>query len=231
MPADQDLLFGKIAVQLGFCSAEQVDACLQAQSKSERPMSLGHHLVREGYLTDEQHSKVLAQQRKNLSQKAPGTQAPKGDLLFGRLAIREGFATEAQVNAALREQGRPGEKRTLGQILVARGVLNSAQVEKILGRQSKWVMRCKPCNVTYTVHSTSNNPRKALCPRCKKPLETTPAKGPDESDAEIETSTRIGPPPPGSKPGRCKICGHGALSALGSDGRVECLSCRARFVP
>jgi hypothetical protein len=231
MPADQDLLYGRIAIEFKFCTAAQVDHCLALQAKSEHPMSLGHHLVREGFLTEDQHSKVLETQRRNLAKKVPGTQAPKSELLFGRLAVREGFATEVQVNAALREQGRPGERRTLGEILVARGTLTREQVAAILGRQSKWLMRCPKCAVVYTVHSTSKNPRKAACPRCRGPLEAEAAKSLSESDAELETSTRNTPPPPGRAGQSCRICGQAKLSVPASDGRVTCLSCGVRFVP
>src|SRR5688572_19864967 len=178
MPADQDLLYGRIAVELGFCTEKQVEHCLQLQNASSAPMSLGHHLVREGFLTEDQHSKVIERQRRNLSYKAPGAAVPKSELLFGRLAIREGFATEEQVNAALREQGRPGERRTLGEVLKARGVLSHAQVTQLLSRQSKWVMRCPKCAVSFTVHSTSKSPTKAACPRCKGLLQPEAAKSP-----------------------------------------------------
>jgi hypothetical protein len=234
MPADQDLLFGRIAVDLGFCTAAQVDACLAIQATSGRPMSLGHHLVQEGHLTEDQHSQVLERQRRNLGRPDPASRAPKEDVLFGRLVVREGLASQEQVNAALREQGRPGDRRTLGEVLLARGVLTREQVKQVLGMQSKWVMRCRRCSITLTVHSTSRNPSKVVCPRCKGPLEPESARmAPPATEAEIETSTRHPLPsrPKADPGGNCRVCNHNVVSMPASDGRVECLACRVRFVP
>lgn len=233
MPAAQDLLYGKIAVQLGFCSEKAVEACLALQAKSDRPMSLGHHLVHEGHLTETQHSKILEHQRRNLARRNPDTRQSKGDVLFGRLVVREGFATEEQVNAALREQGQNGDRRTLGEVLMARSVLNAQEVEWILKQQSKWIMWCARCVMSFTVHSSSKNPQKAACPRCKAPLE--PVERVTESSGtagEVDTSLMRRPPPPASEgSGVCKVCKHTVVSMPDGDGWVECLKCRTRFVP
>jgi hypothetical protein len=232
MPADHDLLFGKIAVDLGLCTSEDVDACLAIQSASARPMSLGHTLVQEGRLTQDQHSQVLEQQRKNLAKPDPVSRSPKGDALFGRLVVREGFATEEQVNAALREQGRNGDRRTLGEVLVAQGVIEPRHVKWLLGQQSKWIMRCPRCAVSLTVHSTSKNPQKAACPRCGVALVPGSSAGAPSTAGEIDTSTmRLPPPPSAVGAGKCRICEHPFVGEPESDGRVECLSCRVRFVP
>jgi ribosomal protein S27E len=232
MPADQDLLFGRIAVELGFCSAKAVEGCIKKQAASDRPMSLGHHLVQEGHLTEEQHSKVLEQQRRNLARKDPVTRVSKGEVLFGRLVVREGFATQEQVNAALREQGQSGDRRSLGEVLMARGVLNAAEVDWILKQQSKWIMRCPKCANAFTVHSSSRNPQKASCPRCAVPLEAV-EEASASSAGGIETSIMRSPPPkpPPGASGQCKICRNTVVSMPSSDGRVECLRCRVRFVP
>ena len=232
MPAAKDLLFGKIAVALRFCSPAQVDAALTIQSASARPMPLGRHLVEEGYLTETQHAQVLEQQRRNLARTDTATRTPKSDMLFGRLAVREGLATEEQVNAALREQGKDGDRRTLGEILQARGVLKAAEVAWLLGRQSKWLMHCPACKITLTVHSSSKNPTKAACPRCGIALEQATPAAANDSKGEVDTSARATPPPrpaPGA-PG-CRICEHPFVGEPDADGRVECLSCRVRFAP
>ena len=232
MPADQDLLFGKIAVELGFCTEQQVESCLAIQEKASDRMSLGRHMVREGCLTEDQHSKVLERQRRNLSRVDPAARAPKGDVLFGRLAVREGLATEEQVNDALREQGRNGDRRSLGEVFIAKGILNAEEVRWILGLQSKWIMRCPRCAVAYTVHSSSRTPTKAVCPRCRSPLAPEESKTESATAGELDTAVRRKPNPRADgQGGGCKICDHPLVSDPGSDGRVECLSCRVRFVP
>lgn len=236
MPARSDLLFGQIAIQLGFCNNDQVEAALALQAGAARPMSLGRHLVEEGFLSEDQHSKVLEQQRRNLIKPAPAATSsapPKGEILFGRLVVREGLASEEDVNAALREQGRSNDRRTLGEVLVARGVLTSPQVEALLRKQQKWILKCPRCGVSLTVYSSSPTPKQAACPRCHSPLEPGGTKSDSTSTlGEVDTRTlREGakrPPPPSTA---CRICGHAKLSPKGPDGRVECLSCHVRFVP
>ena len=230
MAVEQDVVFARIGIELGYCTRPQVEACLAIQARSDRPMSLGHHLVQEGHLTEAQHSTVLEKQRRDLRRVDPVQSSPKADLLFGRLIVREGFATEEDVAAALREQGETGDRRSLGEVLIARGVLEPRQVEWILGQQSKWIMRCPRCSVSLTVHSTSRNPRKAACPRCGVALVPGPSKA-ESTEGEVDTSTVLRPPPRSAEgDGKtCRICDHPFLSAPGPDGRVECLSCRVRF--
>lgn len=237
MPASQDLLFGRLAVEMRFCTAEQVERCAAIQAQSERPMPLGRQLVQEGYLTEDQHSKVLARQRENMRRPDPASHAPKGDLLFGRLVVREKMATEEQVNACLRDQAKTGERRTLGEVMIARKILTPAQVESLLSLQSKTIMRCGRCAISLTVHSTSKNPRKVACPRCKGPLEAVGRSGDTKADGELETSIRnraIPDPAPapssGALPAACRICTHEFVGSVDADGRAECLSCHVRFV-
>lgn len=231
MPADPDLLFGRIAIELKFCTAAQVEACLALQAKAEDTMSLGRHLVREGYLTEDQHSRVLERERLVLHRKSSKPGLSKDDLLFGRMAVREGLATKEQVKAALLEQSRKKDGRGIGEVLRAQGVLSAAEVEWILGRQCKWVMSCPRCFSTFTVRSTTRNPSKANCPRCAVSLVLREPKAKSLVEGEVDTSVAIRAPRAGRGGGRCRICGHGSLSAPGKDGRVECLSCRVRFAP
>lgn len=238
MPASNDLLFGKLAVELRYCTAEQVERCIALQAASERPLPLGRQLVNEGYLTEDQHSKVLARQRENMLRPDPASHAPKGDLLFGRIVVREQMATQDQVNACLREQAKLGERRTLGEIMIARRILTPAQVESLLSLQSKSLMRCGRCALSLTVHSTSRNPKKVACPRCRGPLEAVGGSAGDTAaDGEMETSVRNralkDPPakaPHGKAPPVCRICDHPFVGSVGADGRAECLTCHVRFV-
>jgi hypothetical protein len=228
--ADHDLLFGRIAIELGFCVAAQIEDCLVIQAQTDDGMSLGHHLVREGYLTEDQHSKVLERQRLVLHRKRRPPALSKDDLLFGRMAVREGLATVEQVKAALKEQAKKRDGKGIGEVLRAMGVLSAAEVEWILGLQSKWIMSCPTCFSTFTVRSTSRTPTKAHCPRCKVPLRTREAKTETMVEAEVDTS--VHPLPRAARgSGSCRICGKTTLSVPGKDGLVECLSCRVRFKP
>ena len=50
------------------------------------------------------------------------------DGLFGRLAVHYKLVTLDQLNEATREQARNGGNQPLGQLLVAKGVINAGQL-------------------------------------------------------------------------------------------------------
>jgi hypothetical protein len=224
MAAEGDLAFGRIAVELGFCAEDHVKLCLDLQAKAADGRSLGHHMQREGFLNEEQHSQVLRRQRELLAARPKVT---NDDRLFGRLAVREGIASQEQIDQAVREQA--GTRKGLGDILREKGILSAAEVEWLLGLQSKWIMRCPSCSGTFTVHSSSKNPSKANCPRCRVPLEAKPAPATTSAEAEVDTSVRLKPPPRGGAPARS--CDHPFIGEPEPDEQVECLSCRTRFTP
>jgi len=57
-PNENDVL-ARIVLEQGFCTPEQIEKCLRIQLATREHLSLGQSLMREGYLTDVQHSKVL----------------------------------------------------------------------------------------------------------------------------------------------------------------------------
>src|SRR4051812_20827249 len=63
------------------------------------------------------------------------------DLLFGRIALHYKLVTREQVLEATQIQTSEGGQRHLGEILVARGVLNPRQVEQILAVQRDYVAK------------------------------------------------------------------------------------------
>ncbi|HEU4339172.1 MAG TPA: protein kinase [Planctomycetota bacterium] len=60
----------------------------------------------------------------------------KGDLLFGRIAVREGLLTREQLYDCLTAQER-NPARKIGQIMVARGYLKQADVDRLLEVQAR----------------------------------------------------------------------------------------------
>ena len=245
MPSDTDLLFGKIAIGQGFCTKEHVERCVAIQSRSPDRLPLGRILVDEGYLNEEQHSKVLTIQRKNMRARDSITQREKEAILFGKLAVREGLLTEEKVNECLSEQAREGEKRTLGEIMVSKGCLTAAQVKTLLARQEKRIMNCPACKLTFTVLTISK--KKIGCPRCNQPLQEGKPGDSTRTDAELDTHilrAAKGELPPGSPvprraipPGavklklRCAVCHQLIEEFPDSTGRVRCPLCSTTFVP
>ena len=129
MGADRDLLFGRIAVAKKFCTQEQLDKCLILQANSRDRVPLGQILRREGYISDDQHSKILELQRQQFSTPDPVSKISKEAILLGKLAVRMKLLSEGDLNVCLRMQAQPGEKRTIGEILVAMGYLKPEQVK------------------------------------------------------------------------------------------------------
>lgn len=245
MPSDSDLLFGKIAIGQGFCTGEQVERCIEIQSKSPDRLPLGRILIDEGYLSEEQHSRVCTIQRENMKARESLAKRQKEAALFGKLAVREGFLTEDKVNICLSEQAREGEKRTLGEIMISKGYLTAAQVKSLLARQEKRIMNCPACGLTFTVLTISN--KKIGCPRCNGPLQERESGDSTRADAEFDTKmvrAAKGEPPP-APPGpvrrpppgtvrmklTCFVCHKPFEEFPDSTGRVRCPSCRTTFVP
>lgn len=249
MPASRELLFGKIAVTLKFCTQDQVDECarlqLQMQSPHRPAPKLGEIMVDKGYLTREQSAKVLETQRANLDLVDPLMQKRKEAVLFGKLAVREGLCTQEEVNECLRLQAREGEKRSLGEIMVAEGCLTSVQVKELLGRQLKKIMSCPACRLSFTVLTLSEGKR-IDCPKCKAPLRDGKPTDSTRTDAEFATQSvrvvragmpapkvdsRVIPAPAKKVKVACVVCDQAFEAPLDSTGRVRCPACQTTFTP
>lgn len=240
MPPSQDLLIGKIAARLDFVTTGQVEECLRVQEGAEHPKPLGQILIEKGYLTSPQLDQVLSVQRENLEFVDPKTLRRKESFLFGRIVIRDGFCTEAEVNECLRAQASPGnEIKSLGEIMAERGYLTANQVRLVLAKQQKKIMGCASCRMSFTV-ITLRQGKEIPCPRCRTPL----AEGaPDILQTDAEFDTKILPvfresaptPPPVSPPSegqeiiRCVICDHEFAVPKGQEERVRCPACNSTF--
>ena len=65
----------------------------------------------------------------------------KEDHLFGRLALHYKLVSREQINEALRQQGREGGTRKVGEILIERGWLTRERFEQLLAVQSQYQQR------------------------------------------------------------------------------------------
>ena len=241
--ADQDLLFGKIAASRKYCTADQIEKCVAIQAKTPDRLPLGQILVSEGYITQDQHSEILGIQRRNMAAIDPVNKVSKESLLIGKLAVREGFVSEEKVNACLRIQARDGEKRTIGEIMVQKGFLTSADLKILLSKQHKRIMGCPTCKLSFTVLSTTHA-KVVPCPRCKGALQEGKPTDSVRTDAHLETSTsnRIRreaekTTPRGFEPGgsirmvkmTCPMCSKPFCEPVDSKGRVDCPHCFSTF--
>jgi uncharacterized CHY-type Zn-finger protein len=246
VPSDNDLLFGKIAFGKGYCTQDQIDSCLVIQSTSRDASPLGRILVNEGYLTEQQHSEVLALQRKTMAVATRFMKKRKESILFGKLAVREGLLTEVEARDCLRIQAAETEKRSLGEIMVSKGYLTSELVKSLLAKQQKKIMSCPVCRLSFTVLTISREKR-IDCPRCRGPLAEGKPSDSTRTDAEFAThilraakkeipagalgESRVFPPEALHLQMNCTICGHAFDALIDTRGRVRCPSCHSSFVP
>lgn len=247
MPSDSDLLFGKLAVSMGFCSQEGIDACLLVQAASPDRLPLGRVLINEGHITEGQHSQILVEQRKNLNVIDPLLKRQRESILFGKLAVREGLLTAAQVNECLQQQATMGDTRSLGEIMVSKSMLTFKQVKDLLARQEKKIMSCPACKLSFTVMSISQGKKVVSCPKCKGPLSDGKSSESSGTDAEFATQVMQAAKheaPPGTRhetrvmsakgpiiTTRCVVCDQKLRGVLDSTGRLRCPSCHSSFVP
>jgi protein-arginine kinase activator protein McsA len=241
--ADQDLLFGRIAVNRKFCTQSQLEECVAIQARSRDRLPIGQILKSEGYITEDQHSEVLSIQRKNLSAVDPVQKLSKETILLGKLAIRERIMSERDVNLCLRLQAKEGEKRSLGELMVEQGFLTPEQLKRLLAKQHKKIMSCPTCKLSFTVLTISQQ-KVIACPRCKGPLRDGKPSESVRTDAQLDTaiSRRIRkentpPPAPQASPAssvrmlkmKCPICSVDFNEPVDSKGRVDCPSCFSSF--
>jgi len=240
--ADQDLLFGKIAVNRKYCTAADLDKCIALQANSRDRVPLGQILRSEGYITEDQHSEILAIQRRNLTVIDPVSRMSKESILLGKLAVREGYMNEEQVNTCLRLQAKDGEKRSIGEIMVEQGLLTPAQLKTLLSKQHKRIMSCAKCKLSFTVLSTTHA-KVVPCPRCKGPLKEGKPTDSVRTDAHLETSTtnRIRKESQKTEPKSdltgsirmvkmtCPMCSKPFCEPVDSKGRVDCPHCFSTF--
>ena len=185
MAADQDIFFGRIAINRKYCTPDQVEKCKILQANSRDRVPLGQLLRTEGYITEEQHDTILTMQRRSLMPFDPSNKVSKHSILIGKLAVREKLLAESDVNACLRIEAQERSKRTLGEIMVAEGYIVASELAALLAKQERRTMGCTWCSLTFTVLSLSKT-KVAHCPRCRRELKEVKAK--EKTDAQIETS-------------------------------------------
>ena len=71
MPASDDLLVGKIALQLKYIDRKQLDECVRIQESGTPKLPLGEILRSRDYIDPAQLERILQIQKKNLSAPAP----------------------------------------------------------------------------------------------------------------------------------------------------------------
>lgn len=132
---DPRLLMGKLLVEAGFVSEEQLAKTLRNQ-EGHRALRwpghpLGHHLVIENVIRRDLLETIL-RERDAVSGEA-------ADVLFGKIAVRNGFISEETLEECLREQEATrtagGAPEPIGRLLVRKKLLTEQSLQAILDRQ------------------------------------------------------------------------------------------------
>ncbi|MBI4231488.1 MAG: serine/threonine protein kinase, partial [Planctomycetes bacterium] len=92
---------------------------------------------------------------------------------IGKLAVRRGWITEAQLSEAIVKQAaaeKPGATLPfLGEVLVQLGYLTNEQIQSLLGEQQKKIVQCPGCSARFNV--VGFRPGVSFhCPKCNKSL-------------------------------------------------------------
>ncbi len=146
---ESEILFGKIAILLGYAQESHVEECVRFQAEEADPASLGDIMVGRGILTNEQRKEVLKIQRANL-QGYPAYDPVRvlADVILGRLAVKFKRLTQKQVNECVRIQASrhsAGQDCRIGEVFVEKGYLSVSEVLDILSLQGITVMSCPDC--------------------------------------------------------------------------------------
>jgi hypothetical protein len=132
---DPDRLFGEVAVRLFLLTRRDLDRGLLAQKKARDAggtPNLGEVLEGLGLLGADQVAAVLRAQQIYDENNV--------ETLYGRLAIKNGFVTEKDIEVAVKIQQRVGQRLRIGEILVKKSYMTWEQHESILRAQERILM-------------------------------------------------------------------------------------------
>ncbi len=181
MSTATDGLVGKLALQKGMISAEQLKDCLAEQAalqKSGQKRPLGVIMVSRGLMKDEDLLDLLEEQKRVLAERSNYTQIRRDDFLFGQILLKQGVATSAEINDALRTQAEAAERGEtsvprLGQILIEMGVTEEKEIQRTLKLQYKTLYECPGCTLKYNLVDASGD-KQYRCKKCDAVLVAKP---------------------------------------------------------
>ena len=115
----------------------------QAEIDTAESLSLGQSLMREGYLSDAQYSRVLklirsggGNEKASLASgtRSPVTRRQQEDDLLGKLGVREGWITAADLRQCLDREVTEFPARTLAEIdtRLKQPVANASGIRRVL---------------------------------------------------------------------------------------------------
>ncbi len=177
--ATAEVLFGKIALLLGYITLDQVQEVVALQTASHGGEKIGELLVSRGHMTSADVKRVLEEQDVYLSMPHPRLPNKLSEALMGRMALRYGYLDEEQLNLCLRLQEAlrdEGLGTRLGEILVERKMMSVDDVASVLRMQKLQIKSCPRCDSRYNA-VLSEMQKMEACPKCGSPLSEGDAPG------------------------------------------------------
>jgi serine/threonine protein kinase len=144
-------LLGTLAVEKGWVKQLEV---LQALSNQTEGTFFGEILLRKKLISETQLNELLHLQKES--------EIKKEDYLFGQIAVHNQFLKAHDVISSITEQKSSKLKKTLGAILVEKGLLNNQQCTAILQSQKR-ILKLNP----------TKKKKNISCPKCKTFYEIT----------------------------------------------------------
>ncbi len=163
----KDALLGRIAVERGLITNDQLKACMMEQqvapadpNKTVGPggatRPLGALLLSKGLLQEKQLLELLEEQDRRLKSLDAFQRMQKVEYLFGQLLVKHDHATQLQINKCLEIQQKRAEMGLLpiprlGELLVEHGFVDKNTVAEVLKMQNKDLLFCTGCGRQYNV--------------------------------------------------------------------------------
>jgi serine/threonine protein kinase/Flp pilus assembly protein TadD len=173
MTTHSDFLIGRIALERGLISVDQLAECLNDQ-KASSASTLGAVMLRKGLIKQRDLDTLLDEQKKRLANALDLSDPKLEDALLGRLLIKQGLVKEAQLYECLRASAELGEKGErsprLGELLVRKGYLTTDAVDRILPAPKKDRYLCPKCGTQFSSLG-ADEARFPTCKQCGAVLE------------------------------------------------------------
>jgi len=175
-------LFGRIALNWGYVTSEQIEECVDEQERIRTESSgekdvhvppLGEMLVKKGHISWDRCEEILTFQEAMLSNKLKDGESSLGEMLMGQVALDKGLIEREQLESALSIQARDIEKgkyQRLGKIMMDLGYLTPENVLTLLSLQNRTLVICKNCGMKFNAEGFSKD-KHFICKNCGSSLE------------------------------------------------------------
>jgi hypothetical protein len=183
MSSESDLLLGKLAIERGWITYDQLTQCIRQQEREaagEDPEAtvgrrssargLGVIMASMGLISDVQLLDLYDEQRKRIEVLRSYRLIESGEKMLGQLLVTQNKCTQNQINKCLEHQRRMAEQGVtpvprLGELLVEHGFVDASTIREVLGRQQKTIMYCVGCRASYNVVGVKPG-RQYQCRKC-----------------------------------------------------------------